>query len=95
MKDHKIRLTDLFPVGYERYKQRNNLATAYSTNERMGIETETDVRWRAEVLNQYHLLLNGAIIGTGIVAGMAGACLGIIGAQKVYHTLEQVIDKLF
>lgn len=96
MNEHKIRLTDLLPVGYERYKDRNNLATAYSTRGWLtGGPTEHKVEWRAEFLNQYHFMLDAALLGTGLVVGMVGVGLGIVGAQKVYHTLEQVISKVF
>ena len=96
MEPHKIRLTDLLPVGYERYKDRNNLATAYSTRGwDTSRRTEPKVEWRAEFLNQYHFMLDAALLGTGLVIGMVGVGCGIVGAQKLYHTLEQVISKIF
>lgn len=96
MAEHKIRLTDLLPMGYERYKQRNNLATAYSTNGWLtGGRAEDKVSWRAEMLNQYHFMLDGAMFLTGTAVGMVGLGLGIVGVQKTYQALEQMVDKIF
>jgi len=89
MNEHKIRLTDLLPLGYERYKERNNLRTAqlYCS----GGWPEPRIQRRAEFLNDWEPLANFVAIAGTLTAGGLAIC----GAFKVYNTLEQVIGKVF
>lgn len=85
--------TDLLPCGYERFKERNNLFTPYSTNS--GRETSSGVRREAELLNEYHFLLDTGIIVGGITVGLTAIVLGGIGVYKLYQTINTIIDNIF
>ena len=91
--NRNIKLTDLLPTGDDRYKVRNGLLTNYY--HKTGRKTDFGTRMRAEILNDYHFLLDTGIIVAGTIAGLATIGLAGIGAYKVYQTIDVLIDKLF